>query len=188
MRQQILDAARALFIEEGYERVSMRKIADRIDYSPTTIYLYFKNKADLLSAISEKTLHHLLDTLEALNKDTGDPVMVLRKVAKAYVAFGLSHPQDYELTFFIRPHHQRGLGLDKGTGGERAFLYLRPMVSECIRQKKFRPVDIETTGQALWAAMHGVTALLIAYPDFPWVEKETLINMTIDTMLDGLKA
>ena len=172
LRQQILDAARALFITEGYESVSMRKVADRIEYSPTTIYLYFKNKADLLSALSEKTLHHLLDTLEGLSKDTGDPVMALRKAAKTYVEFGLTHPQDYELTFIIRPHHQRGLGLEAGSGGERAFHYLRPMVNECIRQKKFRQVDIETAGQALWSAMHGVTSLLIAYPDFHGLRKK----------------
>lgn len=188
LRRQILDAARALFITEGYENVSMRKVAEKIEYSPTTIYLYFKNKDDLLSAISEKTLHHLLDTLEDIGKDAGDPVTALRKTAQAYVEFGLAHPHDYDLTFNIRPHHQRGLGLDEGTGGERAFRYLRPLVNACVEQKKFRPVDIETTGQALWAAMHGVTSLLIAYPDFPWVEKASLINMTIDTMLEGLKA
>ena len=188
LRRQILDAARDLFITEGYENVSMRKVADRIEYSPTTIYLYFKNKTDLLIAISENILNSLLDTLEGLSKDTGDPVITLKKGAQAYAEFGLTHPQDYELIFIIRPHYQEGLRLTEGSAGERAFRYLRDMVNECIRQKKFRQMDTETTSQALWSAMHGVTSLLIAYPDFPWVEKDALINMTIDTMIEGLKA
>ena len=96
MRQQILDAARELFITEGYENVSMRKVAGRIEYSPTTIYLHFKNKTDLLIAITEKTLHNLLDTLERLSKDAGDPVLILKKEAQTYVEFGLTYPQDYE--------------------------------------------------------------------------------------------
>lgn len=76
LRQQILDAARELFITENYEDVSMRKVADRIEFSQTTIYLYFKNKADLLIAISEKIRHNLLDTLGRLSKDAGDPVLI----------------------------------------------------------------------------------------------------------------
>ncbi len=188
LRQQILDAARELFFEEGYGNVSMRKVAEKIEYSPTTIYLYFKNKTDLLIAISENILNDLLDTLQALSEDSRDPLRNLRSSAKAYAEFGLSHPKDFELIFIIRPQYQEGLRLTEGSAGERAFRYLRTMVSACVRQNKFRQADVETTAQALWSAMHGVTSLLIAYPDFPWIEKEALIDMTIDTMLEGLKA
>ena len=188
LRQKILDAARELFMVEGYENVSMRKVAERIEYSPTTIYLHFKNKTDLLIAISENILNDLLDTLQALSEDTRDSLSNLKSSAKAYAGFGLAHPKDFELIFIIRPQHQEGLRLTEGSAGERAFRYLRTMVGACVRQKTFREVDVETTAQALWSAMHGVTSLLIAYPDFPWVEKEALIDMTIDTMLEGLKA
>ncbi|MBT5875439.1 MAG: TetR/AcrR family transcriptional regulator [Candidatus Latescibacteria bacterium] len=188
LRRQILDAARHLFVTEGYENVSMRKVADRIEYSPTTIYLHFRNKAELLGAISEETLQRLLNTLEGLSKEGGDAITILRKSAQSYVAFGLEHPKDYDLTFIKRPLYQEGLRLTEGSAGERAFRYLRAMVNECIEQKQFRPVDVETTGQALWGAMHGVTSLLISYPDFPWVDKNTLINTAIDIMIDGLKA
>ena len=188
LRHQILSAARELFVNEGYENVSMRKIADKIEYSPTTIYLYFKDKADLLDSVCKETLLSLLNTLELLKKDKSDPVEVLRKSGKAYVEFGLKYPQDYKLTFVVRPQFQKGLGLQEGSVGERVFDYLRAMVSECIRQERFRQVDVEITGQTLWSAVHGVTLLLIDFPDFPWTEKDKLIDTVIQTMIEGLKA
>ena len=188
LRRQILSAARELFVNEGYENVSMRKIADKIEYSPTTIYLYFKDKADLLDSVCQETLLNLLNTLEQLKNDKSDPVETLRKSGKAYIAFGLKYPQDYKLTFVIRPQFQKGLDLQEGTVGDKVFGYLRTMVSECIRQKIFRQVDVETTGQVLWAAVHGITLLLIDFPDFPWTEKEELINTVIHTTIEGLKA
>ncbi len=187
LRRRILSAARELFVTEGYESVSMRKIADMIEYSPTTIYLYYKDKADLLDSVCKETLLHLLNTLDLLRKDKSDPVETLRKSGKAYVEFGLKYPQDYKLTFVVRPQFQKGLGLQEGSVGERVFSYLRTIVSECIRQKKFRQVDVETTGQVLWSTVHGVTLLLIDFPDFPWTEKEKLIDMVIHTMIEGLK-
>ena len=188
LRHQILSAARELFVNEGYENVSMRKIADKIEYSPTTIYLYFKDKADLLDSVCKETLLSLLNTLELLKRDKSDPVEVLRKSGKAYVEFGLKYPQDYKLTFVVRPQFQKGLGLQEGSVGERVFDYLRAMVSECIRQERFRQVDVEITGQALWSAVHGVTLLLIDFPDFPWTDKDKLIDTVIQTMIEGLKA
>ena len=80
LRRQIIDAARELFVSEGYENVSMRKIADKIEYSPTVIYLYFKDKADLLDSACQETLLGLLDTVELLKRDKNNPVeCALRK-------------------------------------------------------------------------------------------------------------
>ena len=188
LRRQILSAARQLFVNEGYENVSMRKIADRIEYSPTTIYLYFKDKADLLDSVCQETLLSLLNTLEELKKDKSDPVETLKKSGRTYVEFGLKYPQDYKLTFVIRPQFQKGLGLQEGSIGEKVFDYLRAVVSECIQQKMFRQVDVETTGQVMWSAVHGITLLLIDFPDFPWTERDTLIDTVIDTTIKGLKA
>ena len=188
LRQQILFAARELFVNEGYENVSMRKIANKIEYSPTTIYLHFKDKADLLDSVCQETLLNLLNTLEELKRDMSDPIETLRKSGQAYVEFGLKYPQDYKLTFVIRPQFQKGLGLQEGSVGEKVFNYLCTMVSECIRQKIFRQMDVETTGQVLWAAVHGVTLLLIDFPDFPWTEKDELINTVINITIEGLKA
>src|ERR1051325_9122200 len=92
LRQEILDAARELFAKEGYENVSMRKVAEKIEYSPTTIYLYFESKADLLYFICEETFAKLHKKMESLNEGCDDPLDCLRKGMRAYIEFGLRHP------------------------------------------------------------------------------------------------
>lgn len=189
LRQEILDAASEMFAAEGFENVSMRKIAEKIEYSPTTIYLYFKDKSDLIFQLCEESFAKLGQVLERIKQKNDDPLDALRDAARAYVKFGLQHPNHYKVIFVIPL--QQTLNHDdyafEGSMGEKTFNYLRECVAECIRQKKVRPVDIEVTSQALWAGMHGVTSLLIAHEDFPWVAHKKLIDQLIDTMIRGLQ-
>jgi len=190
LRQDILDAARELFVKEGYENVSMRRVAEKIEYSPTTIYLYFEDKASLLYAICEETFAKLAKRQEAIARDSDEPVETLRQVCRAYVDFGLKYPNHYKLTFINHPQHP---GDDKRhlreeSMGMKAYGNLRSGVEACIKAKEFRETNIEAVTQLIWAGGHGVTSLLISMPDFPWVKKNELIDLMIDTLLEGLKA
>jgi AcrR family transcriptional regulator len=190
LRQDILDAARELFVNEGYENVSMRRVAEKIEYSPTTIYLYFEDKASLLYAICEETFAKLAKRQEAIARDSVEPIEALRLVCRAYVDFGLKYPNHYKLTFINHPQHP---GDDKrhlreGSMGMKAYGNLRAGVEACIKAKKFRETNIEAVTQLIWAGGHGVTSLLISMPDFPWVKKNELIDLMINTLLEGLRA
>ena len=189
LRGKILDAARDLFIREGYENVSMRRVAEAIEYSPTTIYLYFENKFELLFCLCEETFALLVRELEALHRECADPVVCLRQGLRAYVEFGLKSPNHYRVTFVSPPAHQEESSkyLTPNSMGMRAFSFLSTLVGEAVRQGKFRRVDVAATSQTLWAAVHGITSLLITHPDFPWAERDLLIDHLIDTMLSGLK-
>jgi AcrR family transcriptional regulator len=189
LRQEILDSARELFVKEGYENVSMRKIAEKIEYSPTTIYIYFKDKSELLYHLCEETFAKLVSEFEKLGDDLSDPIAVLKKCGRIYIEFGLKYPNHYKVTFMLNlePDEAQGRHLSEDSMGMKAFGYLRKIVQECVKQKKFREVDAETTSQALWSGVHGLTSLLIAHPNFPWVDKERLIDSTLDMMIDGLK-
>src|SRR3974390_747218 len=90
LRQEILMAASELFVKEGFENVSMRRIAEKIEYSPTTIYLYFKDKAELLEQVCHDTFSRLIVHLSRITEQPGDPVDRLRRGLVAYVKFGLS--------------------------------------------------------------------------------------------------
>ena len=176
-----------MFVEQGYESVSMRKIAERIEYSPTTIYLHFKDKAELFNELCEETFTKLAERLATLERrHTDDPLAYLREGLRAYVDFGLKHPNHYTIAFILHPQESDEYDFEQSIG-KRAFGYLRAAVQVCVEMKKFRPVDIDTTAQALWAAVHGVTALLIVHTDFPFVAKNRLIDHTIDTMIGGLQ-
>src|SRR5215471_11828421 len=103
LRQQILDAARELLVRDGYNALSMRKVADRIDYSPTAIYLHFKDKQELVFSLCEETFARLVKELETLEREYPDPIVRLRKGMERYISFGLRNPNHYIPTFVLPP-------------------------------------------------------------------------------------
>jgi len=183
LRTQILDAAREVFVRDGYESFSMRKLAQRIEYSPGSIYLHFKNKEEIFESLVDESFDRLLRALNRLKNRHAqqDPVAALKKGLRAYVDFGLRNPNDYHFAFLLRQPLQR-----RPYKVHPAFDVMRYMVGRCVEEKRFRPVDVETTSQALWAAIHGITSLLIQRPTFPWVARRQLIAQVINHAIDGL--
>lgn len=189
LRQEILDAAREMFAKEGFANVSMRKIADKIEYSPTTIYLYFKDKTDLLNQITEESFGKLGHRISEITSSYADPYQSLREGMRAYIKFGVEHPHHYEVAF-ISPIMDY-LGEDaqpfEGSMGQRTFEYLREGVTKAMNAGQIKKGDVDLFSQTLWSGIHGITSLLIGHKGFPFVEKEKLINSVVDTMLDGLR-
>lgn len=191
LRQEILNAASQMFAEDGYENVSMRKIADRIEYSPTTIYLYFKDKNDLLNQICEETFAMLYAEMQKIEKQSKNALDCLQKGIRAYIEFGLEHPNHYEVTFtsplWNKIEEEKEYKFE-GSMGERTFGYLRSIVAQAVEEGGLKRGDVDAMSQVLWAGMHGVTSLLNGHSDFPFVSQEKLIDCLIDSMLNGLKA
>jgi AcrR family transcriptional regulator len=185
LRRVILEAAQEIFVREGYESFSMRKLADKIEYSPGNVYLHFKSKEELFECLVEDSFARLLKTLMDLRngQEYQDPVEELKKGVRAYVEFGLRNPNEYRFAFMLRPPVEK-----RPYKVHAAFEALRCMVRRCVEEKKFRAVDVETTSQALWTSAHGITSLLIQRPAFPWVPKKKLIEQVIITAIDGLVA
>lgn len=190
LRQDILDAARELFVKEGYENVSMRRIAEKIEYSPTTIYLYFEDKASLLFAICEETFAKLTKRMESITQQQDDAVKALKAGCRAYIEFGLKYPNHYRVTFMHSPNPDLAAKahMHEGSMGMRAYGCLRASVEACINQGIFHQTDVEAVSQMMWAAGHGITSLLITKPHFPWSNKKQLIDLMLDTVIAGLKA
>src|SRR5438270_12124574 len=101
LRQEILDAASEIFVRDGYEDVSMRRIADKIEYSPTTIYIYFKDKADLLEQVCKETFAGLVQKLSKILEQPGEPIERLQHGLLAYIELGLEDPHPYRATFMM---------------------------------------------------------------------------------------
>jgi len=187
LRQEILTAARQLFAKEGYESVSMRRIAQKIEYSPTTIYLYFKDKQDLIHQICEETFALLTKKVEKAIGKNGDPVARLKLGLRAYVDFGIQHPNHYRTTFLTpRDEHDWEEKTMAESQGMRAFQCLVRAVTECIEARRFRESDVMAISQYLWMAVHGITSLQITHSGFPWVEQSRLIDLAIDSAVRGL--
>ena len=190
LRQEILDAASELFAKEGFENVSMRRIADRIEYSPTTIYLYFRDKAELLESICQETFQKLIQRLSKIVDQPVDPVERLKRGLFAYIDFGLENPHHYRSTFMtpIPEEFEPKKYVKPDSPGIQAFDFMRRCVYDCIASGKFKVKDAELASQTLWAGIHGVTSLLITHGHFPWVGREKVIRGTVDTLVRGLEA
>lgn len=197
LRQLILHAARDLFITEGLHQTSMRKIAERIDYSPTTIYLHFKDKMELMHELCNDTFTRMHERIEQAANSTDDSVEALRRGLRAYIKFGLENPHEYRLTLLeayadILPegydHYLQYLeqNPDKCDRGFETFAYLRLNVQRAIFDGGLRQLDPELVAQSLWTAIHGVTsALIVCRNGFPFVDDDILIDTTIDALLKG---
>ncbi len=185
LRQEILAAARQLFAKEGYESVSMRRIAQKIEYSPTTIYLYFRDKDELIDELCDETFSLLTKKIEKALSVGGDPVENLIRGLRAYVDFGIHHPNHYRTTFLTQ-HEGLDSRVHRSSPGRAAFEFLLKGIGECVKAGRFRETDVNAIGQALWCMLHGLTALQITHRDcFPWIDRDRLITMTIDAAVTG---
>jgi len=187
LREEILDAARTLFVKEGYESVSIRKIADKIEYAPGTIYLYFSDKAEILDRICEETFSKLIRKMEAIKNDTSAPLDKLRRGLRTYIQFGLENPNHYVVTFIQAKAHQGAKSVFE-TIGKQAFSCLRQGVQECIDAGELVSNDADELAQTLWAAIHGLTSVLITCSGFPFVEQNRLIDRMVHTLVEGVRA
>lgn len=163
LRGKILDAAKELFIERGFESTSIRNIAERIEYSPTTIYLYFKDKDDIFFALHQEGFVLLNQYFKSL-QNVADPFERLKAITRSYIAFALENPEIYDLMFISRSPMNaltKDRDDDKWEEGNKAFGALSNTVIECIQGGYFRGMDPEILSFTCWSMVHGICALEI---------------------------
>jgi len=185
VRRKILDAARELFAREGYDHVTMRAIADAIEYSPTTIYNHFEDKEDLVEALCHEDFAQLLAALTA-SEPPKDPVARIRGLGQAYAAFARRYPNHYRF-MFMTPREE-GHQPKPQDPGSHSFELLRQSVKEAIETGRFRNEPADAMAQVIWASLHGVVALLVTYrkEQFPCVPPAPdLVERTLENTLRG---
>jgi len=177
LRQTILTTAAELFLEQGYNHFSLRKVAERIGYSPTTIYLYFHDKDDLLFTVVDEGFKRFGQQLAAAAASTVDPWERIIALGRAYVAFGLQNPEYYQLMFMQRADFLTHQQARKGQPRLATFLVLQQAVQQAIDAGVLRPGDAENYSDVLWAQVHGMVSLAISLPTF----YATRIQRTMET-------
>jgi len=170
IRTRILDAARELFVSEGVESVTMRRIADRIEYSPTAIYFHFRDKDALLAELCDYDFRAFSQNFAAVAR-IPDPVERLRQAGRTYVEFGLKHPSHYRL-MFMTPKSAEAKTIEKGNPEEDAYAFLKAILADLKKEGHLRDElgDVELAAQVIWSAIHGLVALEIAKCNDTWVE------------------
>jgi AcrR family transcriptional regulator len=181
-RAEILEAAERIFVAEGFEGATIRKIADAVGVSSTALYMHFPDKARILQEICERTLDILLARNTEIAAKPLEPVVRVRTMLESYMRWGLEHPNTYQLVYTTpRPSVPETADLSS-----QSYETFRGVVAEVAAAGRLRMGSADTAAQSLWMAAHGVVALLIARPDFPWSPQEDLIGVTLDGLLHGL--
>jgi AcrR family transcriptional regulator len=186
LRQLILRAAGELFLEVGYEQFSVRKLAERIGYSATTIYLYFTDKDGLFSAVFDEGFTRFIGQLRAAAASTDDPLQRLERMERAYVQFGLHNPVYYRLMFMQRGDFLTRLSAGQQQPHSEALRILPQAIQQAIDAHVLRPGDAQSMSDAVWSLLHGLVSLAISMPVFDDNRIESAIAATHDLWLHGL--
>src|SRR6266851_324490 len=193
-RGEILAAAKQMFLREGYETVTTRKLAERVGLSQTGLYVYFKSKEEVLNAVCRATFERLAQRYREVGAEPKAGPGLLRRLLETYVEFGLEHPDEYQLTFMAgrsapkfhrhrtlaQPFEQQGIGI-------QSFLLFRDQVARLVQAGTIENIDATLAASTLWVAAHGLVALLIARPGYLVVERQALIDTLVATLRKGLR-
>ena len=199
LRAAILRAADEEFSHHGYEDFSLRRVAERIGYSPTTIYLYFQNKDDLLLQTVKSGFAAFDSVIQNAAQKSDEPLQRLENLGRAYVEFGISNPTLYRM-MFMQPTDfhllPRLLGSgtsdeEKRSAGENAHRVvaqelLVEAVQRGIESGELRAGDAILMADALWASVHGLVSLA-ASPLMEPDHARRVADPLLQTVIDGLK-
>ena len=193
VREKILDAALEFFGTEGVEGVTMRALADAIEYTPPVIYSHFRDKDALIRELCNRQLRTLAKRFGAI-ASVPDPVERLRGIGRAYVDFGLENPSHFRF-MFLTAHPLPAEDADDpqlSDPRENAYLFLKHTVEAAIASGQLKPEfsDVEELTQICWASAHGVVALQNVMKGgdsfVDWRDARTTAYKMIDATLDGV--
>ncbi len=161
MRKLILRASMELFVKEGFHNVSIRHIAEKIEYSPSTIYLYFKNKDEIIYKLNEEGFRELNKRM-LQTSSVKDPLDRVRRIGEVYIKFGLENQEYYELMFITKATMKNLEEPEfEWDCGEEAFMTLQNTVQECVNLGIIESQNTISTTIGLWATVHGFVSLII---------------------------
>jgi AcrR family transcriptional regulator len=192
LRDTILAAARRILLEEGPAALTMRRIADAIEYSPGTIYLYFESREDIALQLVREGFEKLVAALEPAVSGVADPVERIRAIGTAYIEFGLNDPETYKLIFMENAKYVYAVlspGIRDGEieAGDRAFDFIALAVAQAVECGAFRPVEPRLAAESLWAGLHGALSLHITCPAMI-SDIRALTALVQDSMIAGMRA
>lgn len=157
MKELIKAAALKLFLEDGVAKTSIRNIADAIEYSPGTIYLYYKDKDELLYDVQSEAFGKLLQVFTD-NATSDDAIERLQQIARTYIKFGLENPELYDLMFIIRAPMNVDEAIHKANGGN-CLDFLTECLAKCLAEDRLVVTNLEAVVLQVWATAHGLVSL-----------------------------
>jgi AcrR family transcriptional regulator len=186
LRDEILEATERLLLETGSEEaVSIRAVARATGVTAPSIYRHFEDKTHLLFEVCARHFALLDTVIEEAVAGIDDPVAAMEARGRAYVRFGVEHPEHYRIMFMGPAYTTPEQWGDLLTSG--AFANLVGGIQAMVDAGAIRdPGDVLTTALHVWANIHGLTSLLVARPSMPWPDLDQLIDEHVALGMRGL--
>lgn len=162
LKALILKASMKLFVEKGIEQTTIRNIADAIDYSIGTVYVYFKDKNAILHSLHTQCFAELGGQFRVLY-NVKDPMERLKAMGKVYIQYAMNNPDKYDLMFNLKAPMEflNDIQAKEWDEGAATFDALRTTVKECIGAGYFKGHNLEPLSYLIWSCMHGICSLEI---------------------------
>jgi AcrR family transcriptional regulator len=189
IRKKIIDAASEILVQDGYENLSIRKIASKIEYSPGIIYHYFKDKAEIMAFVLDEGYGNILKCISKIPVDTENPDKAIVNGLRSYIELMLENPQQFRAILMndIEDIQEKVNMLQEGVSKKRKSIQgLCKLVELGIEKNIFRKMDIELTAQIMWTSTHGLVSRLIIEKNISSQQKERLINHHFEIHINGL--
>lgn len=187
LRRAILDQARHLLVNEGYDRLSMRKIASAVGCSATSIYLHFESKDALTHALIDEGMQRLGDALDAADPGGAAPAR-LDALGHAYVRFGLDNPEYYQIMFQLHPERMARYPAENYRRARRNIERFAGVLAEGETAGSLAPVPTpDVAAHVLWTALHGLVSLLLAQRVDVRLAGDAFVDAAIRQALGGLR-
>ena len=189
LRETILAAARSIVRTEGLASLTMRRIADEIDYAPASLYTHFASREALLAALCLDGFRELRSALEAAVKSVRGPRQRLIALGNAYVEFARAHAATYRLIFMEDPTLTSGVveSIDFDDGPRALELIVSPFAELKATGSIRRSADPVRLADTFWMTVHGLASLRLACPTMPTTEDKILIKTAVAALVDGCK-
>lgn len=186
MKELILQAAAHIIVTDGYDKLSIRKIANQIEYSPAIIYHYFSNKDEILSQILRKGYQNLMSALAESQTEAESPEIRLKNLTRKYIDTALKNPDQFLMVQLNKsPQVQEFTAyLFAGASEEKpALKLLSKAIAEICSGKSVSDNEIEMTAQIIAASTLGLITKLILEQDVGEHRRKQLIDRFTETVV-----
>jgi AcrR family transcriptional regulator len=191
VRERILHAAGQIIAAEGYAALSMRKLAQRVGYSPAAIYLHFRNREEIGRAVGQSGYRQLMEAMTAAASGVAGPAARLRVLLQSYVRFGLEHPETYRLILMSDAAYLKAVFAEKSDDdpAELAFELLVTTIAE-LRANGYSAGShsVLELAESCWVMVHGIVSLRLTCDGYPITSADQICSIYIETLLRGLAA